>query len=185
MRPASEVNDLPPERGGIHQAWRDPPRVSGTPLGACGPSGCPLHGRWIPPRSGGKTFTSLAGLKYYHNPPTNRNNQHPVCPPPPNRGWCDGGGQTQATEPEHLWGGYHGWTAFVITVIMVEYTVINYPDIRCSPSTIEKSNIANTIYHPGIITHENVLKLLSAEWISCFILRRVLPCVHGTLSKIS
>ena len=52
MRPASEVNDLPPERGGIHQAWRDPPSVEGTPRGAAGPEGCPRHARWIPTREG-------------------------------------------------------------------------------------------------------------------------------------
>ena len=44
MRPASEVNDLLPERGGIHRAWR------GTPRGAAGPEGCPRHARWIPTR---------------------------------------------------------------------------------------------------------------------------------------
>ena len=56
---------------GIPLACQDPTRVSGSTLGACSPSGCPLQAQGIPPfdlssHFGGKSFTSLAGLKYYH-----------------------------------------------------------------------------------------------------------------------
>ena len=99
----------------------------------------------------------LSGGGANANPPTNRNNQHPVCPPPPNRGWCDGGGQTQATEPGHLWGAYRGWTAFVITVLITESCVIIELTSGCNQAPLKKQWFGNAIYHLEIITHENGL----------------------------
>ena len=52
MRPASEVNDLPPERGGIHRAWRGHPEGPQAPRGVPDTRGGSRHARWIPTREG-------------------------------------------------------------------------------------------------------------------------------------